>query len=109
MSELAQTACEPCRGGMPPLDAAGIGPLLEQLHHDWAVVDLHHLHRRFEFPDFATALRLTNAIGEIAEDMGHHPDLTVGWGYVEVAIYTHAIGGLHLADFVFAAKVDELG
>jgi 4a-hydroxytetrahydrobiopterin dehydratase len=47
-------------------------------------------------------------VGELAEREGHHPDLSLGWGYATVTYYTHKIGGLHENDFVMAAKVNEL-
>ncbi len=53
-------------------------------------------------------MELARRIGEIAEAEGHHPDLSVGWGYVVVAFRTHAIRGLHENDFVMAAKVNRL-
>ena len=73
------------------------------------MVEGHHLMRRYSFRNFRDALGLANRIGEVAEGQGHHPDLGIGWGYVEVRVWTHAIDGLSLNDFVLAAKVDELG
>ena len=108
MSDLAQTACEPCRGGMPPMSSEQFTPLLDQLHADWSVVDDHHLVRSWPLPDFASALALGNQIGALAEAASHHPDLHLSWGEVRVELWTHKIDGLHLADFVLAAQIDEL-
>jgi 4a-hydroxytetrahydrobiopterin dehydratase len=44
----------------------------------------------------------------LAEDEGHHPDMTVGWGYVGVELTTHAAKGLTDNDFIVAAKIDRL-
>ena len=49
-----------------------------------------------------------NRVGELAEEHAHPPDVTFGWGYAEVAVWTHKIDGLTESDFVFAAKVDAL-
>jgi 4a-hydroxytetrahydrobiopterin dehydratase len=106
MTALADQTCIPCQGGIPPLDADGIAPLLAQVPR-WKVVEGHHLKRTFALDDFATALRLVNQIGALAETMGHHPDLTLGWGYVGVEVYTHKIDGLHEADFILAAQIDR--
>lgn len=106
MTALADQTCIPCQGGIPPLDAEGVAPLLAQVPR-WRVVDLHHLQRSFAFADFAGALAFVNQIGALAEAMGHHPDLTLGWGYVGVEIFTHKIGGLHEADFILAAQMDR--
>lgn len=108
MSDLASRRCEPCRSGASPLTAAEIAPLQAQLHDDWTVVDGHHLHRAFRFADFRGALDYVNRVGEMAEEQGHHPDLKLAWGRVEVDVWTHKIDGLHEADFVFAAKCDQL-
>ncbi len=85
-----------------------IDELLPQLNAEWRVEGDHHLVRSWILPDFATALARVNAIGALAEAMGHHPDLQLGWGRVHCELYTHAIDGLHLADFVLAAQIDEI-
>src|ERR1700758_4888328 len=66
------------------------------------------LRRRFEFPDFATALALANRVGEKAEEVNHHPDLLVTWGAVEVAWVNHAAGGITEVDVRMARATDEL-
>lgn len=63
------------------------------------------LTKKFVFPDFASSLEFVNKIGRIAEEENHHPDITFGWGYVEVTIWTHKIDGLTESDFVLAAKL----
>ena len=74
----------------------------------WRIVDEHKLVKEFKCRDFLSALALTNAIGGIAEDEGHHPDITVGWGKVVVELWTHSVGGLSEYDFVVAAKIDAM-
>ena len=107
MSKLAQKKCVPCRGGVPPLCAEEVQPLLEQLNQ-WEAVENHHLKRTFTFEDFVSALGFVNRIGEIAEAEGHHPDLYLAWGRVGVEIWTHKINGLSESDFILAAKIDAL-
>jgi 4a-hydroxytetrahydrobiopterin dehydratase len=103
---LADRSCVPCRGGVPPLGATEIEPLLAELD-GWTVSDGHHLERVYRLPDFAAALALVNRIGAIAEEQNHHPDLDLAWGRVGVKIWTHKIDGLTESDFVFAAKCDR--
>jgi 4a-hydroxytetrahydrobiopterin dehydratase len=105
MDDLASRDCEPCRGGVPPLGGPAIRALLAQLR-GWACVQEHHLQKRYALADFAAALDLVNRIGRVAEAQDHHPDLGLGWGWVEVRIWTHAIDGLTENDFVLAAKCD---
>jgi 4a-hydroxytetrahydrobiopterin dehydratase len=69
-------------------------------------VDGHHLSKRYAFDDFAGALVFTNRVGAIAEAEGHHPDIYLAWGQVELKIWTHKIDGLTESDFIFAAKAD---
>lgn len=103
---LADQTCVPCQGGVPPLTPAEIEPLLAQLE-GWTAVDHHHLTKAWTFEEFADALAFTNAVGAIAEEQWHHPDITLSWGKVGVTIWTHKIDGLAEADFVFAAKCDR--
>jgi 4a-hydroxytetrahydrobiopterin dehydratase len=66
------------------------------------------IRKRYEFKNFTSALAFTNAIGALAEEQGHHPDIMLGWGYVECVLLTHDIAGLHENDFIMAAKIDNL-
>ncbi len=107
MTELASKECVPCKGGTPPLKGEELDDLRRQVP-EWEVVEEHHLRRRFRFKNFREALGFVNRVGGLAEEQGHHPDISFGWGYAEVTIYTHKIDGLTESDFIFAAKVDTL-
>ncbi len=107
MSELSSKTCVPCRGGVPALKGDQITPLLNQIA-GWQVVDEHHLKRQYAFPDFVTALSFVNKVGDVAESQGHHPDIYLAWGKVDISIWTHKINGLTESDFILAAKIDEL-
>lgn len=74
----------------------------------WTVVDNHHLEGSYDFPDFRTALEFTYDVGELAEDLWHHPDLHLSWGTVEIEIWTHELDGLYETDFIMAARIDRL-
>ncbi len=103
---LASMECVPCRGGIPPMAHDEIQGYLADLGGGWRVVDDHHLEKEYRFKDFREALDATNRVGELAEQVGHHPDIELGWGRMKLAVWTHKIDGLHEADFVFAAKAD---
>lgn len=105
---LAAEKCVPCRGGVPPLKGDDLAALAQELGGSWRVVGEHHLEKEFTFPDFASALALTNRIGAVAEREGHHPDIHLAWGKVRVTIWTHKVDGLTRSDFVLAAKIDRL-
>jgi 4a-hydroxytetrahydrobiopterin dehydratase len=72
------------------------------------VIEEHRIAKSFTFPDFRQALDFVNRVGELAEEQGHHPDLTMYWGKVEVVIFTQKIRGLSESDFVLGAKIDRL-
>jgi len=105
---LSSKHCVPCRGGVPPLGGEPLRKLEHELGGGWSVVDEHHLHKVFSFPDFAAALAFTNQVGELAESEGHHPDILLSWGRVEIEIFTHKIDGLTESDFILAARIDRL-
>ena len=107
MSELADKTCVPCKGDTPPLEGAELEELSQQLP-GWEVVEEHHLRREFRFKNFQEALAFVNRIGEVAEEQGHHPNISFTWGRVEVEIFTHAIDGLTESDFILAAKIERL-
>jgi 4a-hydroxytetrahydrobiopterin dehydratase len=64
--------------------------------------------KSFDREDFVGSVKFVDAIVEPAEDMGHHPDIAISWSQVEVAISTHAEGGLTENDFELAKKVEAL-
>lgn len=107
MSDLASKMCVPCRGGVPPLKGQELAKLQKEVPK-WQVVDEHHLTREFTFPDFRTALDFVNRVGELAEEQGHHPNILLTWGRVELTLWTHKIDGLTESDFIMAAKIDKL-
>jgi 4a-hydroxytetrahydrobiopterin dehydratase len=105
--ELAEKRCVPCRGGTPPLKREELAKLQPQVP-GWQVIDEHHLSKAYKFPDFVTALAFVNRVGEVAEQEGHHPDIYLSWGKVEIRIWTHKINGLTESDFILAAKIDRV-
>lgn len=107
MSDLAAKTCIPCRGGVPPLKGAELEKLHGQLP-TWKVVNEHHIERSYSFPDFLAALDFVNRVGRLAEEQGHHPDIYLTWGRVDVKTWTHKIDGLTESDFILAAKIDRL-
>jgi 4a-hydroxytetrahydrobiopterin dehydratase len=107
MMSLAEKHCVPCHGGIAPLKGEELERLKAQVS-GWQVIEEHHLWKSFAFPDFRTALSFVNRVGETAEAEGHHPDLFLAWGKVDVKIWTHKIDGLAESDFVLAAKIDRL-
>jgi len=92
---------------VPPLKSAKLEEYKRKLP-GWEVVNEHHLHRSFAFPDFKSALAFVNRVGELAEQQGHHPDIFLAWGKAEITIWTHKIDGLTESDFILGAKIEQL-
>lgn len=65
------------------------------------------LERVYPFKNYAQALAFTNQVAALAEQEDHHPRLTLEWGKVTVAWWTHAIGGLHRNDLIMAARTEQ--
>ncbi len=106
---LADEKCAPCKKGTPPLSKDEVKTLLAELGAAWGLDAVGHLERDFRFGTFVEALAFANAVGSIAEQEGHHPEMTVGWGHCKLEIWTHSIDGLSRGDFVLAAKASLLG
>jgi 4a-hydroxytetrahydrobiopterin dehydratase len=73
---------------------------------DWKIVE-GRLAKTFLFPDFKAALEFVNRAGEAAETQGHHPDLYLAWGRVDVKIWTHDAGGITDKDYTLAKSIDQ--
>lgn len=73
----------------------------------WKLVDQHHLAKTFLFPDFRSALEFVNRVGAVAEAAGHHPDVHLAWGRVDVETWTHDAGGVTEKDHALAAGIDR--
>ena len=105
---LSAGKCEPCNGNTLKLDYQEISNFLSELNK-WSVNDNQEMiFKKFEFNNFKKAILFANQVGELAEKEGHHPDLSIGWGYCLVMLHTHAIKGLSVNDFILASKIDLL-
>ena len=109
--DLSQKKCIPCEGNIPPLDYSEIHKYLKKVD-GWDVKSNQdksfYLIKEFTFKNFIESQSFVNKIGDIAEKENHHPDISFGWGYCKVKIFTHAIKGLAESDFILAAKIDKI-
>lgn len=64
--------------------------------------------KTFRFENFILAMKFVNAMAELAEQEGHHPDFTVHYNLVDVVVWTHAVEGLTENDFILASKIDAI-
>ena len=108
LEELRSKKCTPLKGREHALPPDRVAQLMRVLP-DWELgSDSGEIRRQFRFADFSRALAFVNALGWIAEQENHHPDLELGWGRCTVRFSTHDVGGLSLNDFISAAKAEAL-
>jgi 4a-hydroxytetrahydrobiopterin dehydratase len=110
MSELARMHCSVVSATTPRMNEDEIGRFQAQIP-DWEIYQKDgepRLEKVFLFKDFNQAVGFTNRVAKIANDEDHHPAILTEWGKVTVTWWTHKIRGLHLNDFIMAARTDQL-
>ena len=111
MTDLANKKCIPCEGGIPAFDISEIHKYLKKINN-WEVIQNkeknYYIEKQFKFRDYISSENFVLEVGKIAEQEGHHPDISFGWGYAKIKISTHAIKGLAESDFILAAKIDKI-
>jgi len=110
MNELAGMHCTAVSASTQRLNDDEINQYQAKLP-DWEIFqksDELRLEKVFQFKDFNQAVKFTNRVAEIANEEDHHPAILTEWGKVTVTWWTHKIRGLHLNDFIMAAKTDQL-
>ncbi|MDC0477268.1 4a-hydroxytetrahydrobiopterin dehydratase [Pelagibacteraceae bacterium] len=111
MSDLSIKNCVACDGNTPPFDTSEIHKYLKKVD-GWDVKSdknkSFYLIKNYNFKNFEQSQVFVNLVGNIAELENHHPDITFGWGYCKIKIFTHAIKGLTESDFILAAKIDKI-
>ena len=106
MSTLAKEACLPADGSNPkPLSADESQQLLAQLD-DWTI-EGSTICRKVSTNSFVKGVELIQKITPLAEEAGHHPDITLTYPTLTIALTTHSADALTKADFVMAARIDE--
>ena len=111
MTDLSNKKCIPCEGNIPPFDKSEIHNYLKKVD-GWEVKkqedNSFFLIKEFKFENFVESQNFVIKIGDLAEKENHHPDISFGWGYCRVKIFTHAIKGLAESDFILASKIDKI-
>jgi len=105
--DLAEMSCSLCVGATETMPVDQQKKMLTQLE-GWEIMDGHHLERHYKFKNFKQALAFVNQVGEVAETEKHHPDIYFTWGKVSIQIMTHSVDGLTEADFILAAKINQI-
>ncbi|HSW90215.1 MAG TPA: 4a-hydroxytetrahydrobiopterin dehydratase [Patescibacteria group bacterium] len=107
--KLTNQHCVPCEGGTKPLTRSEFSVYLPQVTN-WEFLESDKkISKEFLFKDFMQAIDFINNVAKIAQSEGHHPDINLhDFKKVTITLWTHAIGGLSINDFVLAVKTDEV-
>ena len=107
---LKESKCEACTIGAPLVSDHEAVELLKELDN-WKI-ELHdnikQLVKQFKFSNYEDSVRFCRKVADLAESEDHHPKMTVEWGKVSLEWWSHKIEGLHMNDFICAAKSDEI-
>lgn len=110
MNDLSQQNCIPAKASSPSLTQLEIDELITNLP-GWNLVEKDfekRLEKVFKFTNFNQAINFSDRVARIADEQDHHPALLTEWGKVTVTWWTHVVHGLHMNDFIMAAKTDLL-
>ncbi|MEZ6061864.1 MAG: 4a-hydroxytetrahydrobiopterin dehydratase [Planctomycetaceae bacterium] len=101
--------CVPCEGGVPKLTVDEAARQLQELSGWKLLAGPDRIAKSWTVRNFMAGMRFFEEVAEVAESQGHHPDLHLtGYRNLTIEIWTHAIGGLSLNDFILAARIDDL-
>ena len=109
MTDLSGKTCSACEIGAPLVPDDQQTKLLKDLD-DWTIdhSGASKLTKQFTLKNYEQSVRFTNLIADLAESQDHHPRITLEWGTVNLEWWSHKVKGLHMNDFICAAKSDEI-
>ncbi len=64
--------------------------------------------RELRFADFVASVEFVNRLVPVAEDMNHHPDLSIAYNRVAVSLTTHSEGAITDSDIALARQIEAL-
>ena len=106
---LSDKKCIPCSGEIPALPLEEISKLKSQISPEWELTHNNtRLLRKVKLPQMKRPMEIANLIAQVADEQWHHPELHIGFGHLDIEIWTHKINGLVESDFIFASKVDKI-
>ncbi|MEK6563409.1 MAG: thiol peroxidase [Candidatus Omnitrophota bacterium] len=99
--------CKACEAGVPALVKEKIEKLLAK-YRGWELIEDKRIVKEFKFKDFTEAKYFLDLVSVIAQEQGHHPNLTLIYNKLKITLTTHSSGGLTENDFIMAKIIDEL-
>ncbi|HEX8032459.1 MAG TPA: 4a-hydroxytetrahydrobiopterin dehydratase [Ktedonobacterales bacterium] len=91
MARLSEDAIQTALGQMP----------------GWSVVD-GMLRKTYQFSTFPDGIAFVNRVADLAEEMGHHPDIDIRYSTIIVSLSSHDEGGITERDTTLARRIDGL-
>jgi len=109
VSNLLNQTCEACEIGASLVPEHEQETMLANLG-GWIIDRSKNpkLVNEYKFTSYADASRFVTLIVDLAESEDHHPKITLEWGLVILEWWSHKIKGLHMNDFICAAKSDKI-
>ena len=109
MPDLTDKKCEACTIDAPLVNSVDYPGLLKELK-DWSIEEesINKLVKTYNFASYIDSVSFANKIADLAEAEDHHPKIVLEWGSVKLEWWSHKVKGLHLNDFICAAKSDKV-
>ncbi|MGM0839220.1 MAG: 4a-hydroxytetrahydrobiopterin dehydratase [Bacillota bacterium] len=92
---------------MKKLSEAAIAQNLETLEK-WRLIEEKWIERRYRFKDYLEGIRFVNKLAEAAEEVNHHPFITIQYKLVIVELTSWSENGLTDLDFDLAIQCEKL-
>jgi 4a-hydroxytetrahydrobiopterin dehydratase len=61
-----------------------------------------------QLADFDEAMAFVNTVAKTANELNHHPTITIDWNEVTLRSSSHDAGGLTERDFTLARSIDRI-
>lgn len=105
---LIKKKCGPCeKKGVKPMTREEAQDYVDESYHWTLSEDGKKISKEYKFQDFIGAINFVDRVADVAEEEGHHPDIHIHYNKVTLELWTHAIDGLSVNDFILAAKIDQ--
>ena len=89
------------------LNQTEISDFLQQ-NFNWSLKN-NGIERKLKFHNYMDGIEFINKLATKAEEINHHPNLTVGWCVIHVRFSTHDLGGLSTFDIIMANNIAVSG
>ena len=105
---MSEKKCDMCQPGMPVYDQAQLKEAMQALPEWQYCSEKNAIYRVFSFKGFYKTMAFVNAVAWIANQQGHHPDMSVSYNKAVIHFQTHEAGGITKNDIICAELVDAL-